>query len=210
MLRECKVHGYFRGDRCPICQEEGKFLMSDEEIESIGRMMAGVLRHFPEKFGLEIDEHGWVDLRSFVNAVRSRRNKMHWLRSHHIRALIITDPKGRYQCDGHRIRATYGHSIDVDLDLPTNNIPDELYYPTSQEEAEIILETGLKPSDRKHVHLSLTPDDARRAGEHRVKNPIILRVDAKSAIEGGIVIKKAGTTVFITNEIPSRYISRLN
>ena len=31
--------------------------------------MAGVLRHFPERYSLEMDDNGWVDLRAFVEAV---------------------------------------------------------------------------------------------------------------------------------------------
>jgi len=44
MLAECKDHGYFRGESCPVCNEKGKFLMTDKELNSLGRIMAGVLR----------------------------------------------------------------------------------------------------------------------------------------------------------------------
>ena len=50
MLGECAEHGYFRGDGCPICGRKGKFLMSDRELDSLGRIIAGVLRHFPDKW----------------------------------------------------------------------------------------------------------------------------------------------------------------
>ena len=62
MLAECKDHGYFRGETCPKCNEKGKFLMTDRELNSLGRIMAGVLRHFPDKMGLMMDGHGWVDI----------------------------------------------------------------------------------------------------------------------------------------------------
>ena len=45
MIRECEEHGYHRNERCPLCGEEGKFLMSDFEVEKIGRSLAGILRH---------------------------------------------------------------------------------------------------------------------------------------------------------------------
>ncbi len=208
MLKECRAHGYFRAENCPSCGDAGKFLMNEEELDRLGRIMAGVLRHFPERFGLKMDEHGWVDLRGFVESVRVKRNQFHWLRPHHIRAIVDTDPKGRYQIDGERIRATYGHSLELDLDLPTDDIPDYLYYPATEEEVEIILETGLKPSDRKQVHLSRTAEDAKNAGSQRVEAPIILEINAKKAIEGGTVIKRAGKTVFVTHEVPSQFLER--
>ena len=208
MIKECKAHGYFRAENCPVCNEPGKFLMNDEEVDQLGRILAGVLRHFPERFSLTMDARGWVDIRSIVEAVRSRRNQFHWLRPHHIRSLASTDPKGRYQVEVDKVRATYGHSLDVELDLPTDNIPDRLYYPATEEEVPIILETGLKPSDRKHVHLSLAPENAEDAGTHRTEKPVILNVDAKGAVAGGAVIKRAGKTVFITKEIPAEFLSR--
>jgi putative RNA 2'-phosphotransferase len=208
MLRECSEHGYFRGDVCPVCGEEGKFLMNEQELEQIGRTMAGVLRHFPEKFGLEMDDQGFINLREFVNALKNQSKRYHWLRPHHIIAIIETDPKGRYQISNDMIRATYGHSIELNLRLPTENIPDSLFYPTTQEEADILLETGLKPSDRKMVHLSKTYDDALSAGKVRTREPIILEIDAKRAIEDGIVIGQAGRTVFLAPEIPADCLSR--
>jgi putative RNA 2'-phosphotransferase len=208
MLRECRDHGYFRGEDCPICGEEGKFLASERELDNLGRLLAGVLRHFPERFGLTMDDHGWVDMREFTTAVQTRRRDFHWLRPHHIHAIIETDPKGRYQHKNGAVRATYGHSFEVDLELPSDNIPDALFYPTTEEEVDILLETGIRPSDRKKVHLSKTFEDAEVAGKHRVDSPIILCVDAKDAIEKGIIIQKAGITVYVTDMIPPEYIKK--
>ena len=157
--------------------------MNDNELNGLGRILAGILRHFPEKFNLEMDKQGWVVISSLINAIRDRSNQYHWFRPHHLLALIETDPKGRYQIRDNMIRATYGHSIDVDLDLPTDNIPDKLYYPTTKEEVELLLETGLKPSDRKKVHLSLTYEAAENAGKVRVPHPLILEIDAAASID---------------------------
>jgi putative RNA 2'-phosphotransferase len=208
MLRECETHGYFRGEKCPICGEKGKFLMNEDELERISRTMAGALRHFPENFELQMDEQGFINLRDFVNALQKHHRRFHWVRPHHIIALIETDPKGRYQVSNDSIRATYGHSIDLDLRLPTDNVPEKLYYPTTVEETDIILETGLKPSDRKMVHLSRTYTDALNAGRVRTENPIILEIDAESAIQDGFPVQRAGKTVFLVKEIPPEYLSR--
>ena len=72
VLKECRTHGYFRCEECPICGEQGRFLMNEEELDKIGRTMAGVLRHFPERYGLKMDKHGWVDLNDFIHAVVRR------------------------------------------------------------------------------------------------------------------------------------------
>ncbi|MCQ2055993.1 MAG: RNA 2'-phosphotransferase [archaeon] len=201
MIRECGEHGYFRDEYCPICGEEGKFIMNDYETEKLGRTLAGILRH--GKFNLEMNDQGFVKIKSIVSTIRDKNQRMHWLRSHHIIALVETDEKGRYQISENFVRATYGHTINVDLKLPTDNIPSELYYPTTEEEADIILETGLMPSDRSMVHLSLTFDDAFRAGLVRVKNPVILTINCSKCIEMGYDIGRAAKTVFLCKQVPA-------
>ena len=208
MLKECRSHGYFREEFCPHCGDEGKFLLNDEEVEILGRTMAGVLRHFPERYGLEMDAHGWVDLRDFLTAVQIRNRRFRFLRQHHVVGLIETDPKGRYQFDDGKIRATYGHSKDLDLDLPTDGIPDVLFYPTTEEESHLLMEAGLRPSDRKMVHLSATFEAALEAGRVRIAQPLILEIDAKAARESGVVIHRAGKTVYTSKEIPNEFLRR--
>ena len=206
MIRECSEHGYFRDETCPYCGEEGKFLMSDFEVEKLGRTLAGILRH--GRFDLDMDEQGFVEIRDIVSVTKEHNPRMGWLRPHHIIAIIETDPKGRYQISNDLMRATYGHSLELDLKLPTENIPEHLYYPATPEEADIILETGLRPSDRKMVHLSKTYQDALNAGRVRVEAPIILEIDASSAIKAGNVISQAGRTVFLAQEIPPEFLCR--
>ena len=155
MLHECEEHGYYRGETCPICNKKGKFLMNERELSSLSRIMAGALRHFPEKLGLMMDGKGWVDISSLIEAIGTGRSGFNWLRIHHIEALAETDPRGRYQIDGGMIRATYGHTIDVDpSDLPLAEI-DEFFYPVTEEEADIIVEGGLYPTDRKKSRRSI-------------------------------------------------------
>ncbi|HID73772.1 MAG TPA: RNA 2'-phosphotransferase, partial [Thermoplasmata archaeon] len=142
-LRRCEEHGYFRGITCPVCGSDGRYLMSGEELAHVGRIMAGILRHFPEKFDVELDEHGWADVDRLVEAIREQRVALHWLKPHHLQAIVDTDPKGRYQIEEGRIRATYGHTIDVHLDHPTDTVPERLYYPTTAAEVEFLFENGL-------------------------------------------------------------------
>ena len=184
------------------------FLLKDEEIDAVGRTMAGVLRHFPDRYGLEMDAHGWIDLRDFITAVSIRNKRFRFLKPNHILGLIQTDPKGRYEHREGRIRATYGHSLDIDLDLPTENIPDVLFYPTSEGELGVLLGAGLRPSDRKMVHLSGTFHAAVEAGRVRIQAPVIIEIDTKAARASGIVIKKAGKSVYLTTEVPPEFLRR--
>ena len=107
--------------------------MSDREANSLGRILALVLRHAPEKFGVEMDLNGWVNSRELSEAIQNQRRHFHWLRGWHFEAIANADTKGRYQVEGEMIRATYGHSIELELDLPTDDIPEALYWPCDPE-----------------------------------------------------------------------------
>ncbi len=209
MLKECASHGYFREEYCPVCGDKAKFLLSDQELDVLGRTMAGVLRHFPQRYGLDMDPHGWVDLRDFITAVQIRNRRFRFLRPHHVLGIIETDPKGRYEFRDGRIRATYAHSFAVDLDLPTEDVPDYLYYPTSEEECSVLLDAGITPGDRAMVHLSGTFDAAMEAGKVRIQDPIILEIDTAKARADDVVIMRAGTTVYLTSEVPPEYVRRM-
>ena len=183
--------------------------MNERELNSLSRILAGALRHFPEKFGLMMDGKGWVDIISLIDAIGTGRSGFNWLKPHHLEALVSTDPRGRYQIYGGMIRAKYGHTIDVNLDdLPIAEI-DEFFYPVTEEEIDIILEGGLHPIDRKKVHLSGTIEKAIEAGKVRTDNPLILKIDGKQAKKAGLKIYQAGKDVFITDTIDAKFISQV-
>ncbi|MCL1978956.1 MAG: RNA 2'-phosphotransferase [Methanomassiliicoccaceae archaeon] len=204
MIRECEDHGYFRDEYCPICGEEGKFLMNDYEVEKLGRTMAGILRH--GKHDLDMDDQGFVDMRSIVAVMKAKNPRMRWLRTHHVEAMAETDPKGRYQISGSDVRATYGHTIELNLRLPVDGIPEVLYFPTTEEECDLLLEDGLFPSDRAMVHLSRSYGDAVRAGSVRVDDPVILAIDTVGCIDAGIEIGRAAKTVFLCDQVPPEFL----
>ena len=115
----------------------------------------------------------------------------------------------RYQFKDNRIRATYAHSIDLELDLPTEDVPEHLYFACSEEDVEDYIENGLFPEDRMMVHLSGTRLNALEAGRHIIGKPVVLMVDVREAEKGGGKIMKAGTTVFVAKEVVGKYLKRL-
>lgn len=210
MLSKCDEHGYYRGQDCPVCHEKGKFLMNEHELNALSRILAGALRHFPDKLGLMMDGKGWVDIEELIHSVGTSRSGFTWLKRHHIEALVETDSRGRYQVDGGMVRATYGHTIDVNPDdLPEADL-DEYFYPVTEEEIDIIIEGGLHPTDRKKVHLSGSFEKAIEAGKVRTEEPLILKIDGKKARKDGMKIYHAGTDVYITNGIDAKYISKVD
>ncbi len=137
------------------------------------------------------------------------RRKFKWANRWLIKALIYSDSKGRYEFKDSKIRAKYGHSVEVELnDYPTAE-EDTLYYGTSEEEAQRILEVGIKPVNQTFVHLSTTIEKSEEVARLRTDDPIILEIDAKRAKEDGIRIVKANEFIALAKEIPPKYIKRM-
>jgi len=154
-----------------------------------------------------MDINGWIDVKDIIHQFKKGGKRFHWLRPHHFTAIAETDPKGRYEVRGNTIRATYGHTVEIELDLPTDNIPDALYFPCDPEQAENLLEVGISPSGRAHVHLSATIRNAAEAGHVHFKLPTILEVDTAQMYAAGETIWHAGVTVYLTENVPPQYLT---
>lgn len=176
--------------------------LDEQQQERLSKLMAYHLRHDST---IERSPHGFVNIEKLTEIIR---RKIPWIKPHHIREVAVFDPRGRYELNGELIRARYGHSVDVKLDLREADV-DVLYHGTTPEAAAQILSEGMKPLDRKMVHLSATVKDAIEVGKRRSKNPVVLAVDAKLAREQGVKIFKASERVYLAQSIPPSCVKLL-
>jgi len=166
----------------------------------VSKQMAYLLRHDPS--GLEVDEEGYVGVNDLLAKLRERWTN---LGRSELTEVVEEDPKGRYEITGEKIRALYGHSIDVEPALPEVNV-DVLYHGTSREAARRIMDEGLKSQGRRKVHLSRTREDAIQVGERHTPDPVILTVLTDEAIESDVHFQKASDRVYVTDYVPSEFI----
>lgn len=176
--------------------------MKDMMTEA-GKLIAYILRHRPDEFGLAIDPHGWVDVNGLVNAVKTQ----YPFDLAALEAIVATDKKKRYSFsdDKSRIRANQGHSIPVDVEMPEAVPPDILYHGTGAKYVDGILRQGLLPKSRLHVHLSADFDTARTVGA-RHGEPVVFRVGAKAMHEAGHVFWLSENGVWLVKAVPPEYL----
>ena len=201
MIKRCPQHGFFRGEHCE-CGSSGQLLLDETKTEQLGRLVAGGLRHFPVDLGLEMDSRGWVDLAKLGLVVQNRH---HWASKELVIALVESDSKQRYEILNDKVRARYGHSVNVELDHPENMLP-MLYYGASEEEADRILEIGLKSASQKYVHLSTTPEKAWHVATFRTGNPRVIKADAALARAAGVKMMTVNDDIVISETIPARFL----
>jgi putative RNA 2'-phosphotransferase len=109
--------------------------------------------------------------------------------------------------DGSRIRASQGHSIDVDLQLRAAEPPAVLYHGTASRFLKSILASGLRAGARHHVHLSADRETATRVGA-RHGFPAVLVVDAARMHADGIAFYQSDNGVWLTGDVKPSYLRR--
>ncbi|MDP2840908.1 MAG: RNA 2'-phosphotransferase, partial [Candidatus Methanoperedens sp.] len=117
-----------------------------------------------------------------------------------------SDEKGRYEIQGRKIRARYGHSVDVDLDYLETTLPD-LYYGASREEVDILLEKGIRPIKQRYVHLSTSIDKALEVAKIHTDDPVLIRINAEEAQKDGVKLLTANDNIVLSDEILPQYLS---
>jgi putative RNA 2'-phosphotransferase len=202
MIKHCSHHGFFRGECCE-CSAAGTLVLDEAKTEQLGRLVAGALRHFPDDLGLAMDPRGWVDLLALSDVIQKRH---HWADRNTLVALVESDPKKRYEINNDKIRARYGHSVNIDLDHPENTLP-YLYYGANEEEADRIMEIGLKSASQRYVHLSTTPEKAWQVGTFRTSNPKVIKIDSAAAKENGIRMMIVNDDIVLSEPIPFIFLS---
>jgi putative RNA 2'-phosphotransferase len=206
-VRYCEADGFFEGEQCPTCGESGRAVVGGSRRRQLSKFLSGALRHFPEDAGVELDDAGWTALSSLVVAVE---RKYDWADRETVVGVVATDPKGRFERDGAgRVRAAYGHSVDVRLDADDGPVPDTLYHGTAPRNVAAIREEGLRPMNRQQVHLSEGVSDAREVGRRHAEDPVVFAVDAAAMLADGRDIARRGTATYTTDRVPPTYLTRL-
>ena len=174
------------------------------DAERFSRWMAYVLRHNPARYGLQPDRHGYVDLEEFF-LIATRRYPS--VSPEQLRSLIEAGGSGRFQIAGSRLRARYGHSIPMEPPGPPIEPPARLYHGTEAFRIEAILSEGLKPMDRRMLHLSDTIEDALAVARRKTDQPVVVRILAREAHDAGIAFYREGK-VYLASAIPPAFLHR--
>ncbi len=174
-------------------------LTHSNKLRILSKFMCLVLRHKPQNFGLLPDQYGFVRTADLLEVLKNRYGNV---RPSDVEAVVENCPKNRFEIKGQNIRARYGHSIDVMLDVEPSRPPDVLYHGTSPSMTKTIAEEGLSPMRRRYVHLSKTKEEALKVGRRKSKNPIVFAVKAKEAYREGVKFYDIGVVVLTENVSP--------
>jgi len=172
---------------------------------STSKFLSLILRHEPEKIGLTLDEAGWVPVADLLAALAKHQ---HALTPEALREIVATSDKKRFAFseDGARIRASQGHSVEVDLGYEPATPPATLHHGTVAKFIDSIRAQGLIKGQRHHVHLSADAATATLVGQRRGK-PVLLTVNAEAMQAAGYAFFRSANGVWLTDHVPSQFIT---
>lgn len=171
-----------------------------------GRLISTIayaLRHDPARFGLDLDEEGWTSLEDLIIAIRFERYDWAFLDESLIRTVIAE--MDRFEIRDGRIRAVYGHSIELGKQPPITMPPEVLFHGTASGNLSSILQTGISRMRRRFAHFST---DYEWVIQFLSDKPewTILAVNTLAASAAGVVFRKANHHVWLADWMDPRFL----
>ena len=178
--------------------------MKDRHVR-VSKFLSLVLRHQPEKVGVTLDREGWVPVAALLEALEAHGRR---LTPDELREVVRSNDKQRFSFspDGLSIRASQGHSVEVELGYEPAEPPAVLYHGTAERFVPSIRGRGLLKGRRHHVHLSEEEATAVAVGR-RYGRPVVLRVASGAMHADGHAFFRSANGVWLTEHVPARYIT---
>jgi putative RNA 2'-phosphotransferase len=181
-------------------------MLSEKDNTHISKFLSLVLRHKPETIGITLDENGWISVDVLLQQMTIHGHSISKAILDHV---VATNSKKRfsYNEDGTKIRASQGHSVEIELNYKSQQPPTILYHGTAEKSLDSILATGLEKRERRHVHLSTAIETALTVGK-RYGKPVLLSIDARRMHDDGYLFFLSENNVWLTDHVPVKYIHK--
>ena len=182
-------------------------MLSEKETTRRSKLLSLVLRHNPAHIGISLDEQGWVAVPALLAQLAKHQQPLTF---EQLAFIVETNAKQRFRFnnDRSRIRASQGHSVEVELGYPPVAPPKLLYHGTAVQHQQAILRDGLRKMARQHVHLSADLATARTVGR-RHGRLVVFEVAAGVMQQAGCLFYQADNGVWLTDEVPPIYLRLL-
>lgn len=178
--------------------------MNEKQRTKTSKFLSLVLRHEPECIGLALDPAGWVEVDTLLAALEHHGRG---ITRAELEEVVATNEKKRFAFseDATRIRASQGHSVEVELGYTPQTPPAELFHGTATRFVGSIRTMGLLKGERHHVHLSANLDTAVQVGR-RHGQPAVFIVRAAAMHAAGHAFFLSENGVWLTEQVPVEYL----
>jgi putative RNA 2'-phosphotransferase len=171
------------------------------------KLLSLILRHEPARFGVALAPGGWTDVTTILAALAANGLP---LGRDDVLEVVSRGAKPRFEltADGSRIRATHGHSAQVDLGYVPAVPPERLFHGTPVRAVASIRAGGLRAGERLFVHLAESVEAALAVGRRRGR-AVVLGVRASDLARAGRAFYRTQGGVWLTEHVPPEYVEPL-
>ena len=178
--------------------------MDEQRIIKISRKLSYILRHNPNEIGLKLDIQGWGNVAHILGNLMIAGEK---LTMETLEETVATNDKKRFtfNADKTLIRASQGHSVEIDLGYTPQIPPQYLFHGTVGKFLQSIKNQGLIKGNRHHVHLSIDETTAKKVGNRR-GSAVVLKINAAVMHAAGHLFYVSENGVWLVDNVPVPFI----
>ncbi len=178
--------------------------MDTKQNKAISKYLSYILRHDPDDAAITLDKNGWTNVDILIQQVNDR---FPMLNNTMLEYIVATNNKQRFAFneDKTMIRASQGHSVEVELNYMAQEPPTVLFHGTAIENINAILQQGLKKQERHHVHLSENVTTALQVGSRHGRSTV-LKIHSGKMHEQGYVFYISANNVWLTDFVPPEFM----
>jgi putative RNA 2'-phosphotransferase len=179
--------------------------MSSSQTTSTSKFLSLVLRHEPSAAHVTLDSAGWVTVEALLAGCAKAGKALSRVDLEHV---VVTNAKKRFEfsADGTHIRASQGHTVEVELEHTASIPPPILYHGTAKRFLDSIRDQGLLKMQRHHVHLSAETKVTLEVGARHGK-PVLLTILAGQMHREGHVFFRSTNGVWLVEHVPPQFIT---
>lgn len=173
------------------------------QLETLAKMLAYILGHRPDEFGLVLDADGFVPLKQLQQALIHEPG-WGFVRRLHLDQVVLLMQPSAFEVVADNIRCLKPGPLPQRR--PGEAPPPLLYLAIPPKAHERVWQEGLKAPVSGELLLARTKETALKLGKRRAPAPILVTLQAQAAAQTGIEFTGYGEDFFLTQSLPRDFL----
>lgn len=173
------------------------------QLEALARMLAYILGHRPDEFGLALAADGSIPIKQLHHALIHEPG-WGFVRRHHLDQVVSLMQPPAFEVAEERIRGLKPGPLPPRR--PGETPPALLYMAIPPKAHERVWQEGLKTVAGQEMVLARTKETALKLGRRRAPSPVLVTIQAQAAAKAGVSFTGYGEELFLTAGLPREFL----
>ncbi len=173
------------------------------QLEALARILAYMLGHRPDEFGLVLAADGSIPLKQLQQALIHEPG-WGFVRRHHLDQVVALIEPPAFAVVAERIRCLEPGPLPSRR--PAETPPPLLYLALPPKAHERVWLEGLKAVSGQELVLARTKETALKLGKRRAPSPVLITVQAQAAAKSGLTFSGYGEELYLAPALPREFL----